>query len=88
MQMPDKLAHLVRWRTWISIKCLLKGSINLPIFLGIIWNLSLGPDVDSAPDVIDVCFQQREDRGLVHVLSNDFSLCSPAEEREWVQSLQ
>lgn len=47
----------------------------------------MGPDVDSAPDVIDVCFQQREDGGLVHVLSNDFSLSSPAEERERVSTI-
>lgn len=27
-----QITSKVSWRTWISIKCLLKGSINLPVF--------------------------------------------------------
>lgn len=60
---------------------MLKGSINLPVFQNFLGLLAIGvgPYVDSAPDVIDVCFQQRQDGGLVHALSNDACLSSPAE---------
>lgn len=68
---------------------MLKGSINLPVFQNYLGPLAIGvgPYVDSAPDVIDVCFQLRQDGGLVHALSSDACLSSPAEEKERVSTI-
>lgn len=76
MQIHDKLPQRLVEELGSALNVCSREALTF-LFFRIIW--VLGPYVDSAPDVIDVCFQQRQDGGLVHALSNYACLSSPAE---------